>query len=74
MPEGAQGMGKRYADETGRPRPPVRRARLRDQPFRRKRCDSMARKGTDVGSCDHWLDEHGQCANASNHTDEFGGE
>jgi hypothetical protein len=39
-----------------------------------KRCDSMAKRGTGTGICDHVLDEHGQCSNASNHTDEFQGE
>ena len=39
-----------------------------------RRCEQMAVKGTGTGICDHPLDEHGQCSNASNHTDEFQGE
>lgn len=74
MPEGVQGMGRRFAEETGTPPPPRRKFKLRDQPLRRRRCEEHARKGTGTGMCDHWLDEHGQCVNASNHLENLEGD
>lgn len=35
--------------------------------YLRPRCDAPARQGTDVGSCDQLLDEHGGCPRASDH-------
>lgn len=49
----AQAEAARYARIEGKIEPP--------------RCDANAKRGTGTGMCDHPLNEHGGCPNASNH-------
>lgn len=35
--------------------------------YLRPRCETIARTGTRVGSCDQLLDEHGDCPRVSDH-------